>query len=121
MAEPTHDASLLEDDEGHPIPFVFHLDAIARFPNDQVRLAIVIATPLSADARGHERLMTKLEGYLGFIGSDQYRAEFGASSPDLTIITVQIHRDTHSYYFELLGKCHDWVRSSGASLVVEKI
>jgi hypothetical protein len=121
MTQPTHDASMLEDDETHPIPFVFHLDAIARFPDNRVRLAIVIASPLSADARGHERLITKLEGYLGFIASDQYRAEFGAASPELVTIEVQVHRDTDPYYFELLAKCHDWVRSSGASLEVEKI
>ena len=121
MAESERDTSLLEDNEDHPIPFVYRLDVVAKHPNNRANLAIIVASPMKANAEGHERLMSKLEAYMGFIHSEEYRSEFGEPDPKRTTITVRIHRESDSYYVDLLEKCRDWVRSSGATLEVEQI
>jgi hypothetical protein len=74
---PTEDEELLADDDGHPIPYVASLDVNAVLKGGGARLAIIIATPLDADKRSQERLVRKIDNYLGYTKSAQFQAECG--------------------------------------------
>jgi hypothetical protein len=47
-------------------------------------LAVVVAGPLQADQRSVDRLTKKLEMYLRFISSSEFRKESGATTVDNT-------------------------------------
>jgi hypothetical protein len=118
MREP--DDAPLADDPTHPIPFLEQLDVYAVNGGGGATLVIVVASPLRADARSQERLLAKIEGYLGFINSEQFAAEAGAPSPENTEIVVSLHRRSAREIRELLERCRPWVEENNARLVVEK-
>lgn len=64
--------------------------------------------------------MKKLEMYLRFISSTEFRAESGTPTVENTRIKVSVHAGSSATAFELLFRCHDWVRSNNATLEVER-
>jgi hypothetical protein len=81
-------------------------------------LYIVIAKPLQDDVNSQRRLLTKIEGYLGFIGSTEFQVEAGKPSPVNTQVLVQIHPESSLVIFELLERCKPWALANHATLVV---
>lgn len=106
-------------DEEHPIPNLDVLDINAVKKGGGSDLIVVVASPLQADDRSLKRLRRKLDGYLEFLNSEEFRAESGVPSPDNTQIIVKIHRDSAPEVFELLNRSRDWVRNNAATLVVD--
>ncbi len=106
------------DDETHGIPHINVLDVHVKSKSGGSKLLIVIASPLKADARSIFRFFQKLDGYLDYINSDAYKAEYGAPHPDSTSIEVEIHPDSDDEMVTLIGSLVKWVQERHASLEV---
>ena len=114
------DPSVTGDDPGHPIPYMSKLDLLAQRKTGGADLVIVIATPLKGDERSLRRLLHKIDTYLGFIGSPDYRRQFGTPSPASTRIVVTIDERSDPIVFDLLKRCEAWTLANHAALVVER-
>jgi hypothetical protein len=110
---------MFEDDDSHPIPSVNNLDMIAQRRTGGADLLILVPTPLEADERSQRRLVQKIENYLGFIVSSEFKQEFGAPDPSTVRIVVKINNDSDPAVFALLKRCEPWVNDNQVSLVVE--
>ena len=110
---------MLEDDDRHPIASVNRLDLVAQRRTGGAELVILIAQPLQADEQSKQRLMTKIENYLGFILSDEFAQEFGPPDPSTAAIRVKIHKDSDPIIFDILQRCGPWANDNKASLVVD--
>src|SRR5690348_16563588 len=108
-----------EDDPGHPIPSLATLDVAAIKKSGGATLSVVIASPLRADPRSLNRLLNKVEGYLGYIQSPEFQAEAGAPTPSNTTIKVLLHPGSASEVYDLLERSKQWVLANNASLVIE--
>ena len=110
-----------ENDQSHPIPFLRVID-VAGYKPGSADLAIIVATALDASPRSQTRLLDKIQGYLGHISSDEFIADAGiAPTPENTQITVHLHPESDDQIRELLFKCHHWVHSCDARLVVRDL
>ncbi|MDH5821903.1 hypothetical protein QFW77_02695 [Luteimonas sp. RD2P54] len=106
-------------DHDHPIPDLGVIDVNTVKNGGGSDLFIVIADPLSGDRRSLERLLRKVEVYLEFIKTDQFRRESGVPTPKNTSIIVKINRDSDRLAFDLLERNKPWVKNNGATLVVD--
>jgi hypothetical protein len=110
-----------ENDQDHPVPYLRVID-VSGYRRGGASLSIVIASPLDGSERSQTRLLDKIQGYLGHIASAQFIADAGVSpSPDNTTIEVLLHPDSSEIIRGLLDKCHSWVLSHNASLVVRDL
>ena len=109
------------DDPEHPIPALRHLDVCTIKKGGGADLHIIIATPLQPDDYSLNRLLDKIEGYLGHIQSQTFKDEAGEPTPENTNIVVQIHRESCREAFALLEKSVDWVKDNKASLKVREL
>jgi len=111
-----------EDDPDHPVPYLGVIDVAAYLKSGGAKLTIIVASPLEDDERSHKRLLDKIEGYLSYIASDQFLEHAHATaSPENTTITVALHPATAPSVFSLLARCHQWVESGRAKLVVRQL
>jgi len=113
------DQDILADDASHPIPQVGNLDVHAIRKAGGADLALVIATPMKSDARSTQRLMKKIENYLGFITSETFAKECGSPTPDNTTITVHLHPHSDPAIFRLLERCDGWLEDNHARLEIK--
>ena len=112
--------SIFAEDKNHPIPSVDTCDVYGIMKGGGAKLVIVIASPIDGDTRSLERLMKKMDHYLGFIASETFLAECGPPSPQNTVIEVFIHPDSDRAAFDLLERSRDWVSDGRARLVIRK-
>lgn len=110
-----------DDHPAHPIPSLTSLDIHAIKKTGGSDLIIVIASTLAADERSQTRLLDKIEAYLSFIQSSEYRESVGIPDPTTTRIVVRIHDASEPAVFDLLHRCEDWVASCHASLLVQPL
>jgi len=110
-----------EDDPSHPIPSLATLDVVAIKKTGGATLSIVVASPLRSDPRSLNRLLDKIEGYLGHIRSPEFQAEAGAPNPSNTTITVVLHPGSAPEVYDLLERAKEWVLANNASLVIEAL
>lgn len=110
-----------DDDPSHPIPSLESLDAHAIKKSGGSDLVIVIASPLRADERSQTRLLNKIEIYLDYVQSSEYRELVGTPNPEITRVLVRIHRASDREVFELLERCGPWALSRQASLIVQPL
>jgi hypothetical protein len=114
------DDALYADDQDHPIPFLDRLDLFGKSrTGGGGDLVIMVASPLEGDRRSLERLVRKLENYLSFIASDEFRTENGPPSPGNTRIVVMIDPRSSPAVFDLLERSKPWAAVNKATLVVE--
>jgi hypothetical protein len=107
------------DDIDHPIPALRALDVCALRKGGGAKLVVVIAKPLQADEYSQHRLLDKIQGYLGYIASDEFHAAAGPPTPGNTSIEISIHPDSDPAIFDLLERCKSWVASCRASLCID--
>ena len=108
-----------DDDADHPIPSLAVIDVMAVKKGGGADLAVVVASPLMGDSRSQTRLLGKIQGYLGYIGSDEFRSEAGSPVPSNTTIVIKLHPDSAPEIHDLLARSQDWVLANNASLVVQ--
>ena len=98
------------------------IDVSAYLKTGGADLSIVIASPLSGDEPSLTRLLDKIQGYLAHIQSEAFLADAGAApTPENTRIHVLLHPESASQVRDLLDRCHPWVNSNKASLVVRDL
>src|SRR5690242_18225826 len=78
-------------DETHPIPNLDVVDINVVKHDGGSDLILIIASPLRDDTRSLERLLYKIERYLGFAKSAAFIAESGVATVANTRILVHIH------------------------------
>lgn len=108
-----------DEDDTHPIPSLRMVDINTVKKSGGSDLFIVVAEPLSGDRRSLERLLRKLELYLEFIATEEFRRQSGPANAANTNIIVKIHRDSDSRAFELLERNRQWISNNNATLVVD--
>jgi len=108
-----------ELDDNHPVPSLCVVDVNTVKVGGGSDLFIVVAQPLHADRRSLERLLRKIEVYLEFLNSEEFRRESGVATIDNTNIIVRIHPDSDPRAFELLERNKQWVRNNNATLVID--
>ena len=109
------------DDPSHPIPSLTVVDVMTVKKTGGADLIIVVASPLMADARSQTRLLDKLQGYLGYLGSNEFRAEAGVPTPGNTNIVVKLHPGSAPEIRNLLARSEAWVLANQASLRVQTL
>ena len=77
---------------------------------------IVIASPMMDDQRSRERLIKKIENYLGFVRSEAFAHRYGPPTPKTVGIIVRYHPATEPGVLALVEKCRGWVEDNGATL-----
>jgi hypothetical protein len=107
-----------EIDDTHPIPNLGVIDVHAVRKTGGSTMAVIIATPLSAEPRSIFRLFRKLTGHLDYKDTDEYREQCGTGNTD---IEVNIHKESDAAVFELLAALPDFVEQRGARLVVKDL
>ena len=119
----THEIpSDLKNDPEHPIPFLRVIDVAAYKKDGGAELSIIVASPLQGDPRSQTRLLDKIQGYLSHLTSDEFLADAGCSpNPGNTTICVALHPGSSSVIQDLLQRCHVWVESNNAKLVVSEL
>lgn len=110
---------MFEPDESDPIPNVGVIDINKVKRDGGSDLYIIVATPISGTARELERLLKKLENYLVFLQSEQFRIESGEPTADNTRVVVKLHPNSHPTARDLLERNSGWVTNNGATLVVD--
>jgi len=108
-------------DDSHPIPDISVIDVHGVKRGGGSDLAIIIATPLRADARSVFRLFRKLDGYLDEINTQEYARQCGPPTPAVTKINVRLHGGSDPVIRELLAGARDWVDKRNASLFVGEL
>jgi hypothetical protein len=104
--------SALDVDERHPIPRVDAYDAL--LTTDQgAYLGLVIASPLRDDEVSRIRLQRKLEMYMTYFQSPEYRDRCGAPSPTHCKIYVSIHSSSDAAMLDLVNHYLDQMPSNG--------
>ncbi|MGS0998320.1 hypothetical protein [Rhodanobacter sp. UC4451_H18] len=106
-------------DSEHPIPNLDVVDVNTVKKGGGSDLFIVVATPLSDDRRSLQRLLRKIERYLEFMHTSEFRTESGIHTVENTNIIVKIHPDSSPAAFELLERSKPWVTDNNANLVVD--
>jgi len=120
MAEPiNHEVIGPIEDPTHPIRRLDTVDLISEKKTGGIMLAIIAGGALGDDARTQTRLVEKIGGYLHYIGSPEFRAEFGEPSPERTTIVVKAHHGSAPVISVLLKRCAQWAKESRVSLVLE--
>ena len=119
MASSTPLGHLFDRDEDHPIPDLDVVDINVVKKGGGSDLLIIIASPLRDDTRSLERLMKKIERYLGFAKSAEFSAESGVATMDNTKIIVYIHPESSPVAFDLLERCKPWAIENGVVLEIE--
>jgi len=108
-----------ENDPDHPIPYLRVLDVATYLKSGGGDFSIIVATPIQGDERSQRRLLDKIQTYLAYCNSDEYRSRTPPPTPETTRIIVRLHPDSSVAILQLLEKCYAWVRSERASLAVE--
>lgn len=110
---------MFERDDQDPIPNLEVIDVNKVKRDGGSDLYIIIATPLEGTERALQRLLKKVENYLAFIQSEQFREESGVPTPENTRIVVKLHPESAPVARELLERNKSWVRNNDATLVVD--
>lgn len=76
---------------------------------------------MDGDEYSLNRLLSKIEGYLGYIQSVHFREECGPPSVENTTIVVHVHSQSGQEVFDLLHQNSAWVASNDATLIIVPI
>ena len=107
------------DDPTHAIPSLSVIDVMTVKEGGGADLFVVVASPLAGDSASQTRLLDKIQGYLGFISSSEFRSEAGVPTPGNTSVVVKLHPESAPEIHDLLARSKDWVLAGKASLRVQ--
>jgi len=74
-----------------------------------VELFIVASGPLTAEPQIQKLLLDKVEAYLGYINSDEFKAEFENPPADRTTIIISCYGSVDPVIPELVERTKPWV------------
>jgi hypothetical protein len=94
------------------------VDVVTHLGGGGAYYGLTIASPLSGDDRSQQRLLNKIEPYLGDFHSDRAVERNGKPTPDKCKILVGVHPGSDAVIFELLERCKPWVLDNGVELKI---
>ncbi|MBX9697399.1 MAG: hypothetical protein K2X53_04870, partial [Alphaproteobacteria bacterium] len=99
--------------DGHPIPseLIDRVDVMAVTKSGEVLLSIVSAGYLDDSQYTEERIIEKVNTYLGYINSDDFKEEFGTPSIDKTSIILKCTQKPHVRVLDLIHEIQEQVRT----------
>jgi len=101
----------------HPgIPDIYALDILGKRCDGGVDLKIVVSQPLDGSEHSQRVLLAKIENYLNYRNSDEFRMEFGDLAPDQVCIIVSFTHAPDPVIIELLTRCDRWVAEHNATI-----
>ena len=89
------------EDRDHPIPRLDTIDVEVRTKNGAY-IALVVATPLKDDPVSRARLLRKIDLYLAYFRSPEYRSRCGAPSLEHSTIYFKIHSASDAAMLQLI-------------------
>lgn len=104
---------------GAPIQNLDSIDIIGARNEGGADLTIVVSSALNASPEHQKLLLDKLEGYLGYVNTPDFAAEFGIPSPDRVCIVLACYHSPDPVILRLIEKCSAWAQKNNASLRVE--
>jgi hypothetical protein len=108
------------EDVNHPIPRLDTYDTELTTESGAY-IGIVIATPLRDDAMSRARLLRKIELYLRYFQSREYRERNGAPMPDRSRIYVSIHTASDPSMLQLIEFYMEQMPANGITPVLKLI
>jgi hypothetical protein len=107
--------------DGHPIPseLIDRIDVVSVKKNGEIQLSIVSAGYLDESPYTEERIIEKINNYLWYINSNDFKEEFGEPSFDKTSIILRCTQKPHDRVLDLIQEICEQVKVLNASLTVE--
>jgi hypothetical protein len=107
--------------DGHPIPseLIDRIDVVSVTKSGEVQLSIISAGYLDDSPYTEERIIEKINTYLEFINSNDFKEEFGNPSVDKTSIILKCRQKPHDRVLDLIHEIQEQVKTYNASLSVE--
>lgn len=100
-----------------PIESVNNIDILGvRKDGKGVDLIIVTSMHLDSSATTQELLLDKIENYLGYINSEEFKKEFGKLDPENIVIKIKCIDEPAPIIKELFKKIDLWVRENNARI-----
>jgi hypothetical protein len=102
----------------HPIASLDGFDNVVAFDRGAY-LGLVIASPLKDDEVSRARLRKKIELYVGYFLSQEYRDRHGCPGLDRSRIYVSVHAGSDASMLKLIETYSDDVRGNGITLIIK--
>ena len=103
-----------------PIQNLDRVDVMGWRKDGGVDLAIVASGPLTAEPEIQKLLLDKVEAYLGYINSDEFKAEFENPPADKTTIIISCYGSVDPVVLELVERMKPWVEENNARIRLEQ-
>ena len=103
-----------------PIENLNSIDIIGE-PKDKRGVILCIATRahLDSSARTQKLLLDKIENYLGYINSEEFREKFGQLNAEEIVIRLKCLDKPDPIIMKLCSKIVPWVEENGARIEME--
>lgn len=82
-------------------------------------LVIVSVGGLDTSERTQTMLLDKIENYLGYVASEEFKRENPDAGPDNTWIILRLDEEPDALILELLGRIDPWIADNGARFRME--
>lgn len=104
----------------HPgIPDLDCVDLVGVRRDGGVDLGIVVSQPLDGSEQSQRVLLAKIENYLGYRNSENFRNEFGELLADQVCIVVMFSYPPDPIIIGLIGRAEPWVAENNARIRFE--
>lgn len=84
-----------------------------------VDLCIVTSKHLDSSERTQNLLLDKIENYLAYINSEEFKEEFGKLTPEDIVIILKCIDTPDPIIMKLYEKIVSWVKENGARIKIE--
>jgi hypothetical protein len=103
-----------------PIKDLNSIDVIGE-PKDKSGVILCITTSghLDSSARTQKLLLDKIENYLGYINSEEFKGKFGALNAEEIVIRLKCLDKPDPMIMKLCSKIVPWVEENGARIEME--
>jgi len=90
------------------------IDIMAKRKDGGIDMFIISDGSLDASPETQTKLMDKIQNYLGYINSNDFKNEFGQLQPEQISIILQCEYKPDEIIYKLFDKIKEWVKNSGA-------
>jgi hypothetical protein len=102
-----------------PIQNLDQIDLLAPRHDGGVDLIIVASSRMDGSPEHQKLLLDKIQGYMAYVNSAEFKAEFGNPPADKVEIVVSYKHEPHPAMLMLLEKCKPWIEKNNARLRID--
>lgn len=92
------------------------IDVLAERNDGKIELIIISTGDLDDSKETQTRLLDKIEKYLEYINSDEFKTEFGQHTPEEILIILKLDKIPNNTIEGLFKNIVHWVNENGASI-----